>query len=113
MNLLKRLFSREKPKTFEGTVVDVQIVDGFFSCGGKQYNRYSKHLQTDIQGYDESGMPIKDSYYVAQYRAIVLNQKGETKSFERHGRVPEVGFIRYPSFTSMMRQNFSKLGRST
>jgi hypothetical protein len=28
-------------------------------------------------------------------------------------RVPEVGFIRYPSFTSMMRQNFSKLGRST
>src|SRR3989344_7420578 len=90
MNLLKRLFSREKPKAFEGTVVDVQLVDGFFSCGGKQYNRYSKQNVRAITGYDNQGMPIVDEYTIAQFRIALLSPQGKIRTFERDGRVQEV-----------------------
>ena len=90
MNLLRRLFNREKPKTFEGTVVGVEIVDGF-TDRFNQHNRYWKQNVKAITGYDESGMPIIDEYTVGQYKAIVVNPQGQIKTFERHGRVPEIG----------------------
>ena len=88
MSLLTRLFPERK--TFEGTVTEVQLVDGFFESEG-QYHKYPKHNYRDIKGYDGNGTPIKDEYTVTHYRATVQNAQGETKTFERFGRVPVTG----------------------
>jgi len=88
MDLLQKLLPRTK--TFEGTVIEVQLVGGFFSDGGRQYNHYSKQDFKDIKGYDSNGTPIIEEYTVTRYRATVQNAQGEIKTFERFGRVPEV-----------------------
>jgi len=79
-----------RTKTFEGTVLDVQLIDGFIDHLG-EHCRYWKNSHSDILGYDNDGNPIIDEYIVAGFRVTLVNPQGEAKTFKKYGRLPEIG----------------------
>ena len=68
MDLLQKLLPRTK--TFEGTVIEVQLVGGFFSDGGRQYNHYPKHDFKDL----------------AEFQKLILNNLMNGDVIENGGR---------------------------
>ncbi len=83
-------------KTNLGTVVTVQIIDGFTDMCG-QYNRYHKQIITEILGYDSNGMPIKSTYIEGMYKVTLKDENGELRTIQFYGRKPELeSKLRYP-----------------
>ena len=87
LDTIVRIF---EPKPFRGTVVDVQLVDGYIDRHD-QYVRYSKQPITEIVGHDQNGVPIKDTYIHGLYRITVVNSHGKAKQFLRTGKPPKIG----------------------
>jgi len=86
--MLGKLF--KKPKTFEGKVIDVQIVDGFTDRFG-QHNRYLRNEVTEIHGYNKDGMPITETYTIGEYRVIVVDTEGNLRQVEHYGKPFKIG----------------------
>ena len=87
MRLLERLAESVKPKTFSGTVVDVNFV------AGEGKNIFHKQCVTLIHGYDRvnPGMPIKETYLEGVYDVTLRNPDGTQRKFRVFGKPPEVG----------------------
>ena len=88
--MLDAIVRKFKPRTFQGTIVDVQLVDGFTDRHG-QHNRYSKQIITEILGHDRDGMPIKNTYTEGMYRVTVVDPLGNTRQFEHYGKPFKIG----------------------
>ena len=86
MRLLESVVERVKPKTFSGTVVDVNFVSG----EGK--NNFHKQSVTLIHGYDRGkpAMPIKETYLEGVYDVTLRNPDGTQRTFRVFGKPPEV-----------------------
>ncbi|MBI1973087.1 hypothetical protein HYS50_03710 [Candidatus Woesearchaeota archaeon] len=88
--MLEKILQHFKPRTCEGTVIDVQLVDGFTDRHG-QYNRYSRNKVTEIHGYDKGGMPVVETFTQGMYRVTVVDSQGRIRQFEHFGKPYRVG----------------------
>ena len=74
-----------RPRTFSGTVLDVNFVSG------EGRHNFHKQSVTLHHGYDGEGMPIKESYVEGGYDVTLRNPDGAQKTFRVFGKPPEVG----------------------